>query len=97
VLALVAAGCQDAQQRQAEHAVEQHLRDSGAADYDLKRTHCSRVARMVAQQLATKVFLCKVPIGGPAKCDEFRVTAQKGGGAAIVLTRRNVDCIGPLS
>jgi hypothetical protein len=95
VLALVAAGCQDAQQRQAEHLVEQHVRATGAAGYDLKRTHCSRVARLVAQQLATKVFLCKVPIGGPAKCDEFRVTARKGG-ATIVRTRRNVDCIGPL-
>jgi hypothetical protein len=94
-LALIAAGCQDAQQRQAEHAVESYLRRSGAEGYDLPKTHCTRVARMVAQQLETRIFFCRVPTGGPARCDQFRATVRKRD-FTVVLIRRGIDCIQPL-
>jgi|tagenome__1003787_1003787.scaffolds.fasta_scaffold20877402_3 hypothetical protein len=51
---------------------------------------------MVAQQLETRVFLCRVPTGGPARCDQFRATVRKHD-FHVALIRRGVDCIGPLS
>ena len=92
VVLLLTAGCQDARQRRAEHAVERSLRGTGG--YELDRTHCSRVARLVAQQLETKVFMCTVPTEG-VTCDEFRATLRAGR-FRVERTRRGIDCIGPL-
>ncbi len=96
LVALVAAGCQDHRQRRAEHAVESYLRAQGAAGYELKRTHCSRVARIVAAQLETHVFLCTVPTHG-VTCDEFKATVvAKRTEFAVTRRRRAIDCVQPL-
>jgi hypothetical protein len=91
---LLAAGCQDARQRRAEHAVEAYVQTRGAAGYELKRTHCSRVARIVAGPLETRIFICTVPISD-VKCDEFRATVRAER-FTVVPTRRAIDCILPL-
>ena len=79
-----------------EHAVERHLREQGATGYELDRTHCTRVARMVAQHLETRVFLCTVPTDG----DDVRRVPRHGSArpaaSAIAPARRGIDCVQPL-
>jgi hypothetical protein len=91
---LLLAGCQDARQRRAEHAVESYLRARGPAGYELKRTHCTRVARMVAEQLETRVFYCTVPTDR-VTCDQFKATLANGR-FQVIPGQRRIDCILPL-
>jgi hypothetical protein len=86
-VALLAAGCTDARQREAARAVERQT--SGTA-------RCTKSARMLGgSPVDTTVFVCNVKRSGGV-CDRYRSTLRNGT-FDVKLQARRVDCVLPPS
>jgi hypothetical protein len=94
--ALALAGCEDANQRNARHVVQDYLRglpDDGG--YESDGVHCTKAGRLFLDPLRTTRFVCTVRLAQGGDCDWFQVDARKDGSARVTLVRRRAGCVLP--
>ena len=85
-LALLAAGCEDAEQHAARRAVEAQIGGG--------KTHCTRTAREYVQAIPTKLYICIVQ-RQDGRCDEYAAIRRQGG-FDVRPRRKGVDCLLPI-